>query len=92
MNALWCEGAVSTERELKRYLFDGFSAFLEYLASVVSQGQGRGEVGKGADPEIVARVLFTYLHGLHRLSPYEFDVEARRAETRAFVSGVLPSP
>ncbi len=81
---------VLSERELKRYLFGGFESFLEYVADIVKQGQESGEIHASLDPTAQARVLFTYLHGLHRLSAYEFDAESRSAETIAFVNAVLP--
>ena len=81
---------VLSEKDLRRYLFDGFESFLAYLASLVADGKQRGELAESLDPQIAARVLFTYLHGLHRLSVFELDPERRRAETHAFVDAVLP--
>lgn len=83
---------VLCDRDLKRYLFDGFDSFLGYLESIVTEGQQRGEIGESIEPKIAARVLFTYLHGLHRLSVYALEPQQRRAETRAFIDGVLPPP
>ena len=82
---------VLSQREFKGYLFDGFSSFLDALAAIIEEGQREGEVSSSVDPLAQARVLFTYLHGLHRLSPFEFDAEARRAETRWFVDSCLPT-
>jgi len=81
---------VLAERELKSYLWTRFEVFLDYLAGIVTQGQQSGELEPGLDPTTTARVLFTYLHGLNRLSVYAYDAEARRAETQSFVDAVLP--
>lgn len=81
---------VLSERELKKYLFEGFEQFLDYMARVVAEGQEAGELSKQVEPRVSARVLFTYLHGLHRLSAYDLEPDQRRAETRAFVEAVLP--
>ncbi len=82
---------VLSERELKSYLFGSFDSMLAFLASIVADGQERGELHEDLDPQATARVLFTYLHGLNRLSVYDLDPKARHAETRAFIDGVLRS-
>lgn len=80
---------VLSERELRSYLFGGFQRMLAFIAGIVAQGQSRGEVTASLRPEVAARILFTYLHGLHRLSVYELEPEARREETHAFVEAML---
>ncbi|MCP5071256.1 MAG: TetR/AcrR family transcriptional regulator [bacterium] len=80
---------VLAERAVGRDLFVGFGRFLGYLAQIVAEGVDSGELAASLDPATTARVLFTYLHGLNRLSVYDFDAEARRTETRALVAAVL---
>ena len=80
---------VLSHDEIRDYLFDGFESFLGFLASIIEDGRARGELREDLDPERIARVLFSYLHGLHRLSVYDFDAATRRRETREFVDAML---
>ncbi len=80
---------VLREKEIRSFLFSNIEAFLAYLKTVVEQGQREGELSSTLQPEVTARVLFTYLHGLHRLSVYQFNRKQRSKETRAFLDSVL---
>ena len=82
---------VLKERECRDYLFSNFASFLDFLAGLIREGKKRGEFADEIRPVETARVLFTYLHGLHRLSVYEFDERKRLKETRALLDAVLPS-
>lgn len=80
---------VLREKELKGFLFSNMEAFLAYLQTVIEQGQKEEEISANLPPEVTARVVFTYLQGLHRLAVYQFNRKQRRKETRAFLDSVL---
>ena len=80
---------VLSERPIRSYLFKGLESFLSYLALIIDEGRQAGELSEGVAPEVTARILFSYLHGLNRLSVYELDAEARREETQVFLDAVL---
>lgn len=80
---------VLSDRELRSSMFERLGAFERYLGVVVRDGQRAGEIAKTITPDALARVLLTYLHGLHRLSVFEYDEAARRRETTAFLQATL---
>ena len=80
---------VLTERDLKTYVFSGLDGFLGLLSRLVEDGVSRGDFRKGLDPAVTGKVLLTYLHGLHRLSRYNFDAGKQRTEVRAFLDSIL---
>lgn len=80
---------VLAERELKTYLFEGLGSFLDFLSNLIAEGQQHGEIAPSLKPHIAARILFTYLHGLQRLSVYEPDFDTRREQTRVFIDSVF---
>ncbi len=80
---------VLSERDIRNYLFSNLEAFLGGLENVIREAKKAGDVGASVNPSVAARVVFTYLHGLQRLSVYDFNKKQRRAETRCFLQAIL---
>jgi TetR/AcrR family transcriptional repressor of nem operon len=58
-------GEALAERELKRYVLDGMTAFTESFRARLESAREGGELPANIDPEVVAQVLVAYLQGLY---------------------------
>ncbi len=58
---------VLAERELKRYVVEGMSAFSDSFRQRLHAARENGELPADTDPEVVAQVLVAYLQGLYQV-------------------------
>jgi TetR/AcrR family transcriptional regulator, transcriptional repressor for nem operon len=56
---------VLAERELKRYVVDGMTAFSAVFLERLKSAKGKAELPANIDPEAATQVLITYLQGLY---------------------------
>jgi hypothetical protein len=60
-------GEVLVERELKRYVLEGMTAFSDCFRERLESVRENGELPANIDPEVVAQVLVAYLQGLFQV-------------------------
>ena len=80
---------VLEEQEMRDMLFRDFEGIRSVISKIIIESIQKGEFRSDLDPLATARIIFTYLHGLNRLSVVEFDAEKQRGETQAFLDALL---
>ena len=80
---------VLEDKDLRQYIFDGTQGVLEMFAAIITEGMEQGDFRSNIDNAVTPRILLTYLHGMMRLSAFNFDSAAQQAEAEQFLVVVL---
>ena len=80
---------VLVDEDFNELLLTEIDAMLNFLSQKIQKGIETGDIDSQVDSKIAAKVIFTYLHGLFRLSTYKFNAQKQREETISFLDSVL---
>ena len=80
---------ILSKQDIKKNIFSNFDYFINYIATLIKQGIKNGEFKKNLNPEITTQITFTYLHGLDRLSVFNFHLKSRKKEVFKFLNSIF---
>ncbi len=79
---------VTAERDLKKYITDGFEYFEKIFADRFDQAKFQGELPKKFDSKLTAEILVTFLQGLFRVSLVNKSPSQCRRQVELFLKSV----
>ena len=80
---------VLAEKDIKIKLFEDMDQFVSLVTETIKDGSKSGIFKKNLQPKTIATVIFTYLHGLFRLSVFNFNAEKLKSEAKTFLDSIL---
>ncbi len=80
---------ILANKNIQKYIMCEIDGIKSLFSSIIAEGISKGEVSKDIIPEDSSEIIFTYLHGIFRLSAIDKNLAQTRKRTKLFLENAL---